>query len=108
LLRYRPGASGPRQDHRGHCQVDGAGSDRAVLATGCGSVVAWGQAVADRPTTSFQVANLVCISCRYPAAVSRCRRGRKCGDIALNADRNRCAPPGERNFFIARSRALVG
>lgn len=34
--------------------------------------------------------------------------GRKCGDIPLNVDRNRCAPPGELNFFIDRSRARVG
>jgi hypothetical protein len=42
------------------------------------------------------------LPCRYPAAVSRWRRGRKYGDIPLNADRSRCAPPGEVNFFIAR------
>jgi hypothetical protein len=70
---------------------------------------AWGQAAAaGRPTTSFQVVNRVLISRRYWTAVSRWRRGLKCGDIPLNADRNRCAPPGEVNFFIARSRCLVG
>ena len=60
------------------------------------------------PVTWFQVVNRVFISCRYWAAVSRWRRGRKWGDIPLNADRNRCALPGEVNFFIARSRARVG
>jgi hypothetical protein len=50
----------------------------------------------------------VFISCRYWAAVSRWRRGRKWGDIPLHADRNRWAPPGEANFFIARSRCRVG
>jgi hypothetical protein len=34
--------------------------------------------------------------------------GSEVGDILLNADKNRCAPPGEVNFFIARSRCLVG
>jgi hypothetical protein len=43
------------------------------------------------PVTWFQVVNRVFISCRYWAAVSRWRRGRKWGDIPLNADRNRCA-----------------
>jgi hypothetical protein len=76
--------------------------------SGCGFGVASYQAAAGSPTTSFQVANRVFISCRYPSAVSRWRWGRKCGDIPLNADRNRWAPPGERNFFIACSRCLVG
>jgi hypothetical protein len=51
------------------------------------------QAAVDRPATSFQVMNRVCISRRYWAAARRWRRGRKCRDIPLNADRNRCAPP---------------
>jgi hypothetical protein len=63
-----------------------------------------GQAAVGRPAISFQVVNRVVIWCRYWAAVNRWRRGRKCGDIPLNADTNRCAPPGEVNFFIARSR----
>jgi hypothetical protein len=68
-----------------------------------------GQAAAGAsPVTWFQVVNLAFISCRYWAAVSRWRRGRKCGDIPLNADRNRWAPPAEWNRFIARSRCLVG
>jgi hypothetical protein len=57
------------------------------------------------PTTSFQAVNRVFISCRCWAAMSRWRRGRKCGDIPLNAERNRCALPGERNLFIGRSAA---
>jgi hypothetical protein len=34
--------------------------------------------------------------------------GWKCGDIPLNADRNRCAWPGGVKRFIARSRARAG
>jgi hypothetical protein len=34
--------------------------------------------------------------------------GRKCGDIPLNVERNRCACPAEVKPFIARSRCLVG
>ena len=41
-------------------------------------------------------------------AVSRCRPGRKCGEMPLNTDKNRCACPGDVNRFIARSRCLVG
>ena len=68
-----------------------------------------GQAAAGAsPVTWFQVVNRVVISCRYWAAVSRCRRGRKWGDMPLKAERNRWAPPGEVNFFIARSRYRVG
>jgi Transposase, Mutator family len=67
-----------------------------------------GQAVVDRLTTWFQVVNRMAISRRYSSAPSRWRWGLKCGDIPLNADRNRCAPPGEVNFFIARSRWRVG
>ena len=33
---------------------------------------------------------------------------RKCGEMPLNADKNRCACPGEVNRFIARSRCRVG
>jgi hypothetical protein len=66
------------------------------------------QLTVGRPTTSFQVAKREVISRRYSSALSRWRRGRKCGDISLNADRNRCACPGEVNFFIARSRCRVG
>jgi hypothetical protein len=64
--------------------------------------------VCSSPTTSFQAVNRVFISCRCWAAVSRWRRGRKCGEIPENAERNRYAPPREQNFLIARSRARVG
>jgi hypothetical protein len=78
------------------------------VRAGDGLCGAGGHAVAGRPTTSYQVVNRVLISCRYWTAVSRWRRGRKCGDIPLNADKDRCAPPGEVNFFMARSRCRVG
>ena len=38
----------------------------------------------------FQTVKRSAISCRHPLADSRCRRGRKCGEMRLNADRNRC------------------
>jgi endo-1,4-beta-xylanase len=44
----------------------------------------------------------------YRCTGIRCRRGRKWGEMPLNADRKRCAPPTERKPFIARSRCLVG
>jgi hypothetical protein len=72
---------------------------------GCGT---YGQAAGVSLVTWFQVVNRVVISCRYWAAVSRWRRGRKWGDIPLNADKNRWAPPADRNRFIARSLCLVG
>lgn len=77
---------------------------------GSGRVGLWGlgQAAVAVPVTSFQVVNRLAMSRRYSLAPSRWRPGRKCGDIPLNADRNRCAPPGELNFFMARSRARVG
>ena len=43
---------------------------------------------------SFQVVKRWCISVRYSVAVIRWRRGRKWGEIWLNADRIRCARPG--------------
>jgi hypothetical protein len=46
-------------------------------------------AVGVSSVTWFQVVNRVVISCRYWTAVSRWWRGRKWGDIPLNADRNR-------------------
>jgi hypothetical protein len=60
------------------------------------------------PVTWFQVVNRVSISRRYSSAVSRWRRGLKCGDIPLNADRNRCACRAEVNRFMAHSRCRVG
>jgi hypothetical protein len=56
--------------------------------------------VVDRSTTSFQMLNRVSISRRYSEALSRWRRGRKCGEMPENTAKNRCAPPGERNFAL--------
>ncbi len=92
----------------GHCQVVGCLVWCRVSESRGGLCGAWGQAAAGRPTTSFQVAQREVISRQYWTAVSRWRWGRKCGDIPLNADRNRGAPPGEVNFFIACSRCRVG
>jgi integrase len=96
-----------RMSRDGTVRLTGWGVAGAVLAQ---VWLRWclGQAVVDRPTTWFQVVNRMAISRWYSLACSRWRRGRKCGDIPLNADRNRCAPPGEVNFFIARSRCRVG
>lgn len=63
-----------------------------------------GQAAVAVPVTSFQVVNRPAISRRYSSAPSRWRRGRKCGEMPLNADKNRCACPDEVNRFMARSR----
>ena len=57
---------------------------------------------------SRQTANRSTISVCHSAAVSRCRRGRKCGEMPEKADRNRCACPGEVKRFITRSRCRVG
>ena len=57
---------------------------------------------------SFQTVKRSAISWRHPVADSRCRRGRKCGQMRLNTDRNRCACRGEVHRFIARSRCPVG
>ncbi|GAA2568827.1 hypothetical protein GCM10010398_68380 [Streptomyces fimbriatus] len=54
------------------------------------------------------VAKRTVISARWSVAVIRWRRGRKWGEVPLNADRNRCAAPAERKPFIARSRRRVG
>jgi hypothetical protein len=48
------------------------------------------------------------ISVRWSSAVSRWRRGRKCGEMPLNADGNRCACLADLKRFIARSRCRVG
>jgi hypothetical protein len=66
------------------------------------------QAAVVVPVTSFQVVNRAAISRRYSWAPSRWRPGRKCGDIPLNADKNRWACPDKVNRFIARSRWRVG
>lgn len=66
------------------------------------------QAAAGRPVTWSRIANRMVISARYPGAVIRWRRGRKWGEMPLNADRNRWAAPVLQKPFIARSRCLVG
>jgi hypothetical protein len=69
------------------------------------------QGAAGRPVTPvicFQMAKRWVISVRWSGAVIRWRRGRKWGEMPLNADRNRWAPPTLRKPFIARSRCLVG
>jgi hypothetical protein len=64
---------------------------RTALGQGGVVVALWSGGCWGQSGGWFQVVNRVVISCRYWAAVSRCRQGRKCGDIPLNADRNRCA-----------------
>jgi len=54
-------------------------------------------AVVVTPVIWFQTVKRSAISWRHPVADSRCRRGRKCGEMRLNADRNRCACGGEVN-----------
>ena len=65
-------------------------------------------AVVVTPVIWFQTVKRSAISWRHRVADSRCRRGRKCGEMRLNADRNRCACRGEVHRFIARSRCRVG
>jgi hypothetical protein len=48
------------------------------------------------------------VGCRVALIELVVRRGRKYGEIPLNADRNRCACPGEAKPFIARSHCPVG
>jgi hypothetical protein len=66
------------------------------------------QAAASSAVTSPQTAKRSAISVRHPAALSRWRRGRKCAEIPLQADRNRWAWRGDLKRFIARSRCRVG
>ena len=73
-----------------------------------GSVCVAGSAAVAVPVTWFQVVNRSAISRWYSLAPSRWRRGRKCGEMPLKADRNRWACPGEVNRFMARSRWRVG
>ena len=87
-----------------HRQVVGVGVWLGRFVPVAGSSVALYQPAADSTMTSFQIANRVDISCRYCSAVSRWRRGRKCGDMAPNANKNRWALPGEGKCFMARSR----
>ena len=55
-----------------------------------------------------QTAKRSAISVRHSVALSRCRRGRKCAEMPLKADRNRCACRDDLKRFIARSRCRVG
>ena len=74
-------------------------------------VVAVGQAAVGRPVVPviwFQMVKRRVISRRWSAALRRWRRGRKWGEMPLNAARNRWAAPTERKPFMARSRCLVG
>jgi hypothetical protein len=95
-----------------HCQLGELRAADGHVKPGLGSRVdLWSGAQAAAvvvPVISFQVVNRMSISRRYSSADSRWRRGRKCGEIPLNADRNRCACPAEVNFFITRSRTRVG
>ena len=56
----------------------------------------------------IQTAKRSVISVRHPLALSRCRRGRKCAEMPLKADRNRWACRTDLKRFIARSRCRVG
>jgi hypothetical protein len=60
------------------------------------------------PVISLQTAKQSAITWRQSVADSKCRRGRKCGEMRLNADRNRCACRIDLKRFIARSRYRVG
>ena len=52
-------------------------------------------AVVVTPVIWFQTVKRSAISCRHPVADSRCRRGRKCGEMRLNADLGDLTRPGE-------------
>ena len=56
----------------------------------------------------IQTAKRSTISVRHRVALSRCRRGRKCAEMPLNADTNRWAWRTDLKRFIARSRCRVG
>jgi hypothetical protein len=73
------------------CMVGAAESVRGV---GCQAVVA-------APVTWFQVVNRSVIAWRCSWAESRCRPGRKCGEMPLKADKNRwaCRAEGELQEF---------
>ncbi len=63
------------------------------------------------PVTWFQVVNRSVIAWRYSWAQSRCRPGRKCGEMPLTADKNRwaCQAPGEpRHGLFPLPGGLVG
>jgi hypothetical protein len=65
------------------------------------------QAAASSAVTSRQTAKRSSISVRHWVALSRCRRGRKCAEMPLKADRNRWACRTDLKRFIARSRCRV-
>ncbi len=97
----------------GHCQVIGGLGDSGLSFACCASVlmerpVPVHLQAAVVPVISFQTAKRSAITSRYSAADSRCRRGRKCGEMPLNADRNLCACRIDLKRFIARSRCRVG
>ena len=77
------------------------GAAESVRGVGCQAAVA-------APVTWFQVVNRSVIARRYSWAESRCRPGRKCGELPLKADKNRWACRAEVNLFISRSRCRVG
>jgi hypothetical protein len=58
--------------------------------------------------TSFQTWKRSVMVARYSAAESLWRGGRKCGEMPLNADKKRCAPPAEWNRRIDLSCCRVG
>jgi hypothetical protein len=113
----RPLSAAPHQRRRrhpnttAHLRALGACLSRMRLAAGKGPQP---EAPRRRPSSllgngdAFQVVNRSVISRRYSSADGRWRRGRKCGDIPLNADKNRWACQAEVNHFRARSRAWVG
>ncbi|GAA3479492.1 hypothetical protein GCM10018966_040220 [Streptomyces yanii] len=73
-------------------------SDGAVGRGGL-ALRAWSQAAVDRsavPVIWSQMAKRTVISARWSAAVIRWRRGRKWGEMPMNAARNRRAAPTER------------
>ena len=59
------------------------------------------------PVISLQTAKPSAITWRQSVADSRCRRGRKWGEMPPNGDRSRCACRTEVKRFIARSRCRV-
>jgi hypothetical protein len=64
------------------------------------SVGPWSfQAAVSSSVTSCQTAKRSTISVRHPVALSRCRRGRKCAEMPLKADRNLWACRTDLNRF---------
>jgi hypothetical protein len=65
------------------------------------------QAAVSSAVTSRQTAKRSAISVRHWVALNKCR-GRKCAQMPLKADRNRCGCRNDLIRFIARSRCRVG